>query len=98
MADNITLSTNIGTGSTLATDDVSGKHYQRVKIDLGGTDATSPLVRGQQNKAGSLPVTLASDEDELTVALSATDNAVLDTINTAVEKIDNPVFASSFYT
>ena len=36
MTDNVVLSTNIGTGSTLATDeDASGFHYQKIKIASG---------------------------------------------------------------
>jgi hypothetical protein len=54
----------------VATDDVGGQQYQRVKVDLGGDGVSSPLVRGQQSKANSLPVTLATDED----ALAVTDN------------------------
>lgn len=63
MADNVEITA--GTGTSVATDDVGGVHYQRIKLDLGGDGAASPLVRGQQAKANSIPVTLASDEDLL---------------------------------
>ena len=45
MADNITLP---GSGSVAATDDVSGVHFQKVKLDLGGDGATAPV-------SGSVP-------------------------------------------
>lgn len=42
MADNVELNAGSG-GATLATDDVSGVHYQYVKLDLGGDGASSPV-------------------------------------------------------
>lgn len=42
MADNVPITA--GSGTTVATDDVSGVHYQRVKIVDGTADATTPLV------------------------------------------------------
>lgn len=72
MADNVTIPAQ-GAGTTtpvVATDEVGGIHFQRVKIDLGATDATSPLVRGQQTKANSIPAVLASDSDALPVTLN----------------------------
>lgn len=68
MADNVDITA--GSGTTIATDDVSGVQFQKIKLDLGGDGASSPLVRGQQAKASCIPVTLASDED----ALAVTDN------------------------
>ncbi len=69
MADNVTLPlTGSGDASAVvATDDVGGAQYQRVKLDLGGDGAASPLVRGQQSAANSIPVTLPSDQGTLTV-------------------------------
>lgn len=66
MADNTTLNPGTG-GDIIATDDVSGVKFQRVKLDVGGDGASSPLLRGQQAKTGSIPVTLASDEDTISV-------------------------------
>lgn len=60
MADNFNFTP--GTGATGAADDVSGVLYPRVKIDLGGDGAASPLTEGQKTKANSLPVTIASDD------------------------------------
>lgn len=70
MADNVTIpATGSGTATpVVATDDVSGAHFQRIKVDLGADGASSPLVRGQQAGASSLPVVVASDQ---TVPVSA---------------------------
>lgn len=50
MADNVVLP---GTGLPVATDEVSGVHFQRVKIDLGADGASAPVT-------GALPVSLQS--------------------------------------
>lgn len=78
MADNVTITNgatnwDADTNSdwTAASDDVSGVQFQKVKIDLGGDGVSSPLTAGQQAKSGSLPVTLASDEDTLSVDASS---------------------------
>lgn len=75
MADNVTVDNGSGTDFDVATDDVGGVHYERVKVDLGGDGASSPLVRGQQAKADSIPVTIASDDTGL-VGLNAGTNLV----------------------
>jgi len=41
MPDDITLP---GTGEVAATDDVSGRHFQRIKLDFGGDGATTPVT------------------------------------------------------
>ena len=64
MADNVTIPAT-GSGSAtpvVATDDVGGIHFQRMKMDLGGDGASSPLVRGQDTGANSLPVVGPNDE------------------------------------
>lgn len=68
MVDNVAVTP--GTGATIATDDVAGVQFQKVKIDLGGDGLSSPLVRGQQTAANSLPITLPSDQG----AIAVTDN------------------------
>ena len=45
MADNIILSAGTGDGGTVATDEVSGAHYQRVKLHYGG-DGVATAVSG----------------------------------------------------
>lgn len=63
MANNIIIPTT-GAGDatpTVSTDKVGSAHMQNVKLDVGAAGASSPLVRGQQTKANSLPLVLASD-------------------------------------
>lgn len=72
MADNVELDAGSG-GATIATDDVGGAQYQRVKLDIGGDGVSSPVVSGN-------PLPVAG-----TVDLGATDNAVLDAIQAATE-------------
>lgn len=63
MADNVTIpATGTGTATpVVATDDVGGAHYQRVKLDAGGDGAATPILAGNGTAASSLRVTLASD-------------------------------------
>lgn len=42
MADNIPVTP--GTGANVATDDVAGVHFQKVKLDLGGDGASVPVT------------------------------------------------------
>jgi hypothetical protein len=87
MADNVTITKDANStpppNTVIATDDVSGAQYQRMKVDLGGDGVSSPLVRGQQAKAGSIPVTLASDEDTITID-GAVDATITNTITTTL--------------
>lgn len=53
MADDVTLP---GTGSVIATDDVAGVQFQRVKLDIGGNGASSPVAVGN-------PVPMAMEAD-----------------------------------
>lgn len=69
MADNITVTQ--GTGTTIRTDDVSGVHYQVIKVALGADGALDALLdSGQQTSANSLPVVIASDQAWATSAAS----------------------------
>lgn len=75
MADNTTLNAGTG-GDVIASDDIAGVKYQRVKIALGGDGAAVDAVAG----AGAVGtntqrVTLASD-DPAVVALQIIDNIV----------------------
>lgn len=47
MADNVTITP--GSGATVATDDVGGVQFQKVKLDLGGDGLSVPVV-------GALPI------------------------------------------
>ncbi len=65
MADDITL--NLGTGgATLATDDVGGKHYQRVKV-VHGADGTAL----DSSSASPFPVRQPGDVFDVTPVLDA---------------------------
>lgn len=74
MADNVSISE--GSGKSIATDDVAGQQYQRVKWDVGGDGASSPLVRGALTAANSIPVALATD-DPAAVSLALLDDCVV---------------------
>jgi len=95
MADDVTLP---GTGVVIAADDVTSVFYQKIKVDLGGDGAASPLVRGQQAIANSIPVCLPSDQGTLTVALAAgtaTNEVVGDAAHDAVAS-GNPVLMGGY--
>ncbi len=64
MADNATLP---ATGLDVATDDVGGVHYQKLKLDAGGDGVSVPVVAGQQLAAASIPVVLSSDVNTVTL-------------------------------
>lgn len=65
MADNVPISAGVGT--SVATDDVGGVHYQRIKLDGGADGVATPIVAGQQSMASSLPVVLASNQSDVPV-------------------------------
>ena len=47
MSDNVTYTTEpsgVPPGTQIATDDVSGKQYQRVKLDIGGDGVSVPVT------------------------------------------------------
>ena len=67
MADNVEITA--GSGTVIAADEVGTTYYQRIKLDAGGDGLSVPVVAGQQTKAASLPVTLASDQGDLPVTL-----------------------------
>jgi len=79
MADNVAITA--GSGTTVATDDVAGVQYQRVKVTFGtdgsATDASSsnPLpvtvsnanANGSATSANSAPVVIASDQSAVKI-------------------------------
>lgn len=67
MADNLTLNAGTG-GATLATDDVSSVHFQKVKIDVGGDGVSTAL-------SNSNPLPVSDAGGSLTV-----DNTVLSVV------------------
>ena len=61
MADNVAITE--GSGKSVATDDVGGQQYQRMKLDLGTDGAAAPALAGAGTVAtGVQRVTLASDD------------------------------------
>lgn len=59
MADNVAITA--GSGTTIATDDVAGTHYQRMKLVDGTLDSTTAIASGGGVESGALRVTIASD-------------------------------------
>lgn len=127
-----TVTLNAGSGGDgVATDEIAGAEYQRVKLVDGTIDGTAAIASGNGTSTNALRVTVSSDstgvvsvddnggsltvdgtvtanagtgpwpvtdnggsltvDGTVTANLSATDNAVLDNIQTAVELIDNAI-------
>lgn len=63
MADNVSFqSATLATpaaATSIATDDVGGTHYQRVKLDAGGDGASVPILAGTGAAASAIRVALA---------------------------------------
>lgn len=94
MADNVAISQ--GTGTSIATDDVSTVHYQKVKIDGGGDGVTVPIIAGQQTAAGSVPVVLASNQSAIPVTQSGTwDEVGINDSGNSIT-VDSPVGTPTF--
>lgn len=70
MADNTVLDPGAG-GASIATDDVGGNHYQRVKLADGTADSAQVIASGGGAESAALRVTVASDS---TGVLSVDDN------------------------
>ena len=73
MADNLLVTP--GSGATVATDEVGGAHYQRVKIQIGADGERADVDGGQQTMANSVPTVLASDHSAIIIGGSAADDA-----------------------
>lgn len=86
MADNTALNAGTG-GDTIATDDIAGVKHQRVKIQYGddgaATDVSDTNPLPIDDAGGSITV-----DGTVTANLSATDNAVLDTIDAVLDTIN----------
>ncbi len=59
MADNVAITA--GSGTNIATDDVSGIHIQKVKLVDGTADASTAIPAGGGTEASALRVTIATD-------------------------------------
>lgn len=73
MADNV-FYTDPGTGTTFATDDVAGVHYQRIKLNDGTADSTTPINSGNGTATNALRVTVASDSTGVVGLAAGTNN------------------------
>jgi hypothetical protein len=82
MTDNINITE--GSGAIIATDKVGTDHYQKIKLADGADDSATMVGVGVGAAANALRVALATSS-EIIANLSATDNAVLDAIEEAVE-------------
>lgn len=103
MADNTVLSTAVGTGDTIATDDISSVKYPRSKITLGADGVND----GDVSSSNPMPVTHAAltelaaaidtelQVDVVTSALpsGAATSAKQDTGNTSLSSIDGKITA-----
>jgi hypothetical protein len=86
MADNVAITA--GTGTSIATDDIGGVQYQRVKPQLGADGSATDMLGGAGAvAAGVQRVTLASDDPA--VAALATLNTTVGTGNTSLSVLDD---------
>ena len=79
MADNISITA--GSGTTIATDDVGGVQFQKVKLVDGTADSSTAIASGGGVEAGALRVTIASDS---TGVVSIDDNGGAITVDGTV--------------
>lgn len=79
MSDNVTLNPGTG-GDVVATDDVAGTHFQRVKLDLGGDGLSVPVVGSVPVSAASLPLPTGAATDATLSALQTLLTTVAGTI------------------
>lgn len=93
MADNVTLP---GTGESVASDDVGGVQYQRVKIAVGADGTAADLAPGQVAMAASLPVVIASDQSAIPISggVTATSVTVTPTCEAAAYHAGDVLFDS----
>jgi hypothetical protein len=76
MADNVAITE--GSGTNIATDDVAGTHYQRMKLVDGTLDSTTAIAAGGGVEAAALRVTVASDSTGLISVAGAVAHAATD--------------------
>lgn len=86
MADDLTVP---ATGAVVATDDVSSRHFQRIKLDVGGDGATLPIVGGVALPAGN-----KATEVSVTPTLDTSAYASGDSLHTTVLTFANAVGVS----
>jgi hypothetical protein len=78
MADNVAITA--GSGTSVATDDVGGVHYQKVKVAIGAADTANLLAVGAGAvDTGTPRVTIASDSPDVAILGAAADAASVST-------------------
>jgi len=70
MADNLPVTA--GSGYSVGTDDVSGVHYQKIKLDAGGDGVSVPIIAGRQAATASVPVVVANEDKAIFGAVDET--------------------------
>jgi hypothetical protein len=70
LADNVAITA--GSGTTIATDDVSTVHFQKVKLDVGGDGASVPIA---QAATGYIPVRLTDGANFVAPSGTSVDDA-----------------------
>lgn len=91
MADNIQTPTGSGSDPAVATDQIGGAHYQKIKIVLGAENELDAIVdSGQQTMANSLPVVVASNQSPIPV--DATPSAPVPTDYLPIRLTDGTAF------
>ena len=73
MADNVPITA--GAGTSIATDDVAGVHYQQIKLHDGTLNSSTPIAAANGLAANAIRVTVASDS---TGQIDVTDRALRD--------------------
>jgi hypothetical protein len=87
MVDNVAITA--GSGTSIATDDVGGVHYQRFKLDVGADGAAAPVIGGVALPAGSKSVVIS-----VTPTLDTSAYASGDSLHTTVLSFANAVGVS----
>jgi hypothetical protein len=96
MVDNVAITA--GSGTTVATDEIDGIHYQKVKIAYGASDTANLAAVGAGNvDTGTPRFTLAAD-DPVKAILGATGDAAAanDTIKAALRAIATALGTTAF--
>lgn len=70
MADNVAVTA--GSGTSIATDDVSSVHFQKIKVDAGGDGVSVPIIAGRQAAAASVPVVVSNEDKAIFGAVDET--------------------------
>lgn len=76
MADDVRITSGANAtppdGTEIATDDVGGIHYQKIKLALGADGVEDTLLdSGQQAMADSVPVAIANDQTAIPISAAA---------------------------